>query len=58
MFRSLFGLIHLLIVIYVIMNIVKSNESTGSKVLWSLIVLVFPLLGVIAWYFMGPRDRG
>jgi hypothetical protein len=58
MFTSLLGLIHLIIVIYVIMNIVRSNESTGSKVLWALIVLVFPLLGVILWYFMGPRDRG
>ena len=55
--RSLLGLIHLIIVIVVILNIVKSQESTGSKILWSLIVLVFPLVGLIAWYFLGPRSQ-
>jgi len=55
--RNLLGLIHLIIVIVVILNIVKSQESTGSKILWSLIVLVFPLVGLIAWYFLGPRPR-
>ncbi|HUF11186.1 MAG TPA: PLDc N-terminal domain-containing protein [Rhodothermales bacterium] len=53
--RSLLGLIHLIIVIVVIFNIVKSDVSTGSKILWSLIVLVFPVVGIIAWYFLGPR---
>ena len=54
---KLLGLIHLLIFIYVIFNIFKSDESTGSKVLWGLIVFVFPLVGLIAWYFLGPRER-
>jgi hypothetical protein len=55
--RSLLGLIHLIIVIIVIANIVKSGESTGSKILWSVIVLLFPLIGLIAWFFLGPRAR-
>lgn len=54
---SLLGLVHIIIVIYVILNIVKSQESTGSKVLWALIVFIFPLIGLIAWYFLGPRER-
>jgi len=55
--RSFLGLVHLIIVIIVIANIVKSQESKGSKILWSVIVLVFPLLGLIAWFFLGPRQR-
>jgi len=55
--RSLFGLLHLIIVIVVITNIVKSQESTGSKILWAVIVLVFPLLGLIAWFFLGPKAK-
>ncbi len=55
--RSLLGLLHLIIVIVVIMNIVKSQESTGSKILWAVIVLVFPLLGLIAWFFLGPKAK-
>lgn len=53
--KSFLGLVHLIIVVYVIYNVVKSNESTGSKVFWSVIVFLFPLLGLIAWYFLGPR---
>lgn len=48
-------LIHLLIVIYIIMNVAKSRENTGTKVLWYLIVFLFPYAGPIAWYFLGPR---
>lgn len=51
------GLIHLIIVVYVVYNIIQSNESTGSKVFWSVIVFVFPLAGLIAWYFLGPRVK-
>lgn len=54
---SLLWLIHLVIVIVVITAIMKSAESTGSKVLWALIVLLFPLLGLIAWFFLGPRPQ-
>lgn len=51
----LLALIHLAIVVYVIVNIVQSSDSTGSKIIWSVIVLVFPFAGVIAWFFLGPR---
>jgi len=25
--------------------------------LWILVVLLLPLLGLILWFFLGPRDR-
>ena len=54
-YTGIFGLIVLALDIWAIVSVVSSNASTGSKVLWVLIILVLPILGFIAWYFMGPR---
>jgi len=27
-------------------------------VLWTVLVLVFPVIGLIVWFFIGPRNRG
>ena len=53
---SLGGLILLVLDIWAIVSIIGSNASTGSKVLWSLLVIVLPLVGFIIWFFAGPRS--
>jgi hypothetical protein len=53
---GLFGLLVLAADIWAILNIVQSASTTGSKALWIVLVLVLPLLGVIIWYFAGPRE--
>ncbi len=53
---GLFGLLVLAADIWAILNIVQSSAGTGSKALWILLVLVLPLLGVIIWWFAGPRE--
>jgi hypothetical protein len=52
---GILGLLVLAADIWAILNIAQSNAGTGGKVLWILLVLVLPLLGVIIWYFAGPR---
>ncbi|MFN0263623.1 PLDc N-terminal domain-containing protein [Tepidamorphus sp. 3E244] len=52
---GLLGLIILALDIYAIVKIVGSGASTGSKVLWILIILFLPLLGLILWYLFGPK---
>jgi len=52
---GLFGLILLAAVIWALINIVQSRASTLAKVVWILVVLVFPFLGVIVWLIAGPR---
>jgi hypothetical protein len=37
-------------------NIFNSNASTGSKVIWIVVVLELPVIGFIAWFFAGPRS--
>ena len=53
---GLFGLIILALDIWAIINIVGSSASTGRKVLWTLLVLILPLVGLILWLLMGPRQ--
>jgi hypothetical protein len=33
-----------------------SPASTGSKVFWVILILLLPVLGVIIWFFAGPRS--
>ncbi|USG60927.1 PLDc N-terminal domain-containing protein [Sneathiella marina] len=55
-FGGIFGLIILALDIYAIVKIFQSSASTGAKVLWILLVLILPVLGLIIWFFAGPKD--
>ena len=51
------GLILLILDIWAIVSIINSGATTGSKVLWCLLVVVLPLVGFIIWLIAGPRSR-
>jgi hypothetical protein len=55
MFRILFPLIVLIIVIVAILDIVKSNLNSEKKILWILIVLFVPILGSLLYYAVGRK---
>jgi hypothetical protein len=48
------ALIHLALVVYALVQIFGSNADTGSKILWIVVVGLFPLVGLIIWFFAGP----
>lgn len=52
---GLLGLIWLIIIIWAILKVAKSSAGTMAKVLWILILLFFPLVGLIIWFFLGPK---
>ena len=54
-YGGLWGLLVLIADVWAIVNIIQSSASTGTKVLWIVIVAVLPVLGFILWYFMGPK---
>jgi Phospholipase_D-nuclease N-terminal len=54
-YGGIIGLIILALDIWAIINVIQSGASTGWKVLWVLLILVLPLLGLIIWFFAGPR---
>ena len=49
------GLIVLIADVWAIVNILQSSATTGNKVLWTVIVILLPILGFILWFFLGPR---
>jgi uncharacterized Tic20 family protein len=53
---TIISLLILIADIWAIVNIVKSSVSTGTKVLWILLVLILPLIGLVIWYFAGPKS--
>jgi succinate dehydrogenase/fumarate reductase cytochrome b subunit len=55
-FNGILGLLILIADIWAIVNIFQSSESTGTKALWIVLVLVLPLLGLIIWFFAGPKS--
>ena len=54
-YAGLGGLIVLGLNIWAIISIFSSSASTGGKVLWTLLVLVLPVIGFIIWLIAGPR---
>jgi succinate dehydrogenase/fumarate reductase cytochrome b subunit len=54
------GIVGLLILagdIWAIINIFQSSASNEKKLIWILAVVLLPLLGLILWFLLGPRDR-
>jgi hypothetical protein len=50
------GIVIFIADIWAIINIFQSQgASTGAKVLWTLLILFLPVIGLIIWWFAGPR---
>ncbi len=50
------GLILLALNVWAIISVIGSGATTGRKVLWVLLILVLPLLGLILWLLFGPHS--
>lgn len=55
-YNGLLGLLILIGDIWAIINIAQSSASSGKKALWIVLVILLPLLGLILWFFLGPRS--
>ena len=52
---GLLGLIILIADIYAIYQVLTSSTSTLSKILWTVGILLLPVVGLIVWLIAGPR---
>ena len=52
---TIVGLVIFALDVWAIVNVWQSSASTGKKVLWTVLVIVLPVIGLVAWYFAGPR---
>ncbi|MBD8493898.1 PLDc_N domain-containing protein [Pseudomonas syringae] len=56
-FNSLVGLIVLALDIWAILHVLKSSAEAGMKILWTLLIALLPVLGLIIWAIAGPRGN-
>ena len=53
---SLMGLVVLLLDIIAIVSVIGGHSKPERKVLWTLAILLLPLIGMMLYYFLG-RSR-
>jgi hypothetical protein len=56
-YNGLLGILILAGDIWAIINILQSSVSNEKKLIWTIAVVLLPVLGLILWFFLGPRDR-
>jgi len=56
--NTLIGLIILILDIVAIINVLTGGGSIGHKVLWTLLILFLPLIGLILYYLIGRSSKG
>jgi hypothetical protein len=51
------GLLLLVLDVFAIVKTIQSSATTGNKVLWIVLILLLPVLGLILWFLFGPSGR-
>lgn len=55
-YNGILGLLILVGDVWAIISIFQSSASNEKKALWIVLVVVLPVVGLILWYFLGPRS--
>ena len=53
--KGLLSVIILVLDIIAIIDVIKSSMATGKKILWVLLILFLPVLGLILYYLVGRK---
>lgn len=56
--EGILGLLVLIADIYAIIKILQSSATGLKKLLWIIVILVLPIIGLIIWFFAGPGGKG
>ncbi|MFC3571344.1 PLD nuclease N-terminal domain-containing protein [Paracoccus sp. TOH] len=51
----IFGIIIFALDVWAIASIINTNESTTTKLIWIALVAILPVVGLIIWWFAGPK---
>lgn len=49
------GLLILIADIYAIVRVAQSGATPLAKAVWIVIILLLPVLGLVLWFFLGPK---
>ena len=51
---SLIYLIVLVLDIIALVKLLQSGADTGSKILWAILIILLPVVGMVLYFLMGP----
>jgi len=54
-YGGIWGLLILVGDVWAIINILQSSATNVKKLVWTVVVIVLPVLGLLLWFFLGPR---
>ncbi|HEV8117336.1 MAG TPA: PLDc N-terminal domain-containing protein [Thermoanaerobaculia bacterium] len=54
---SLVSIVVLVLDVIALVSLLKSGADTGTKILWALLIILLPVLGMILYFLMGPGRR-
>ncbi len=54
-FGGALGLIVLVLDIWAIIKVLGSGARVPEKILWTLLIILLPVIGLIVWYLAGPK---
>lgn len=55
MFGWVAAIIVLLLDAWALNSVWRSTHNNGRKILWTLIIFILPIVGLVLWGLMGPR---
>lgn len=54
-YGGILGLIIVALDIWAIVRVLQSAVGTGAKVLWIVVIVILPVIGLIIWLLAGPK---
>ncbi|HEX7253903.1 MAG TPA: PLDc N-terminal domain-containing protein [Thermoanaerobaculia bacterium] len=54
---SIWGLLILVLDIIALVSLLKSGADAGTKILWVLLIVLLPVLGMVLYFILGPGRR-
>ena len=52
MIRFLVGLVYLILVVWAVVDIIRSNRTGEQKFIWIVVIIFFPLAGPVIYYLI------
>jgi len=57
LFRLIFGILWVVLIVYTLMDLLKSDKPTNTKLLWLIVILIAPILGSVLYFVLGRTNR-
>ena len=54
---SIWGLLILVLDIIALVSLLKSGADSGTKILWVVLIVLLPVIGMVLYFLLGPGRR-